>query len=75
MLRMHCPAVPNKEQTKLFQQIVGGLMYAETFTHPNISHSVNQCAKFMSNPGQEHINAAKMTLKYFAGTKHLKLTY
>eukprot|EP00961_Rhodomonas_salina_P277265 3746935-Rhodomonas_salina.1 len=75
MLRMHCPAVPNKEQTKLYQQIVGGLMYAVTFTHPDISHSVNQCAKFMSNPGQEHINAAKMILKYLAGTKHLKLTY
>eukprot|EP00961_Rhodomonas_salina_P213520 2883669-Rhodomonas_salina.1 len=29
----------------------------------------------MSNPGPEHINAAKMILKYLAGTKHLKLTY
>eukprot|EP00961_Rhodomonas_salina_P179617 2423816-Rhodomonas_salina.1 len=42
MLWMHCPAMPNKEQTKLYQQIVGGLMYAATFTLPDISHSVNQ---------------------------------
>eukprot|EP00961_Rhodomonas_salina_P041551 559223-Rhodomonas_salina.1 len=43
--------------------MVGGLMYAAVLTRPDIAFSVNQCARFMSNPGPEH------------GSKHLKLTY
>ena len=29
--------------------------------------SVNQCARFMSNPGPSHIAAAKRVLRYLAG--------
>eukprot|EP00961_Rhodomonas_salina_P012561 169185-Rhodomonas_salina.1 len=70
-----CPAVPDPEETRRYQQLIGGLMYAAVLTRPDISFAVNQCARFMSNPGPEHVAAAKHILKYLKGTKHLKLTY
>eukprot|EP00961_Rhodomonas_salina_P125187 1686839-Rhodomonas_salina.1 len=50
-------------------------MYAAVLTRPDIAFSVNQCARFMSNPGPEHIAVAKCILRYLKGTKNLKLTY
>eukprot|EP00961_Rhodomonas_salina_P208364 2811705-Rhodomonas_salina.1 len=55
--------------------MVGGLMYAAVLTRPDIAFSVNQCARFMLNPGPEHVAAAKRILQYLKGSKHLKLTY
>jgi hypothetical protein len=50
-------------------------MYAACFTRPDVAYTVNQCAKFMANPGPTHIRAAKRILQYLGTTKHLKLTY
>eukprot|EP00961_Rhodomonas_salina_P178885 2413477-Rhodomonas_salina.1 len=62
LLRSHLPAVPNAEDTKYYQQMIGRLMYASMLTRPDIAFSVNQCARFMSNLGPEHILAAKRIL-------------
>lgn len=50
-------------------------MWVSTLTRPDVTYAVNQCAKFMANPGLAHIHAAKRILRYLKGTKHLKLTY
>eukprot|EP00961_Rhodomonas_salina_P241184 3259129-Rhodomonas_salina.1 len=39
LLRSHSPAVPNAADTKYFQQMIGGLMYASTLTRPDIAFS------------------------------------
>eukprot|EP00961_Rhodomonas_salina_P004029 55522-Rhodomonas_salina.1 len=75
LLKLMCPAVPNPEETRKYQQLIGGLMYASVLTRPDISFAVNQCTSFMSNPGPEHIAAAKRILCYLKGTKSQKLTY
>ena len=75
LLVADCPAVPDKEAVRKYQQIVGSLMYLAVFTRPDIAYAVNQCAKFMSNPGPTHMLAAKRIIKYLAGTKDRKLTY
>eukprot|EP00961_Rhodomonas_salina_P147346 1982776-Rhodomonas_salina.1 len=62
-----CPAVPDPEETKKYQQLIGGLMYAAVLTRPDFSFAVNQCP--------DHVAAAKRILKYLKGTNHLKLTY
>eukprot|EP00961_Rhodomonas_salina_P226466 3061990-Rhodomonas_salina.1 len=62
LLKLMCPEVPNAEETPVL-------------TRPDISFTVNQCARFMSNPGPEHIAAAKRFLLYLKGTKGQKLTY
>eukprot|EP00961_Rhodomonas_salina_P177760 2397244-Rhodomonas_salina.2 len=70
-----CLAVPNPEEMRKYQQLIGRLMYASVLTLPDISFAVNQCARFMSNPGPENIAAAKHILHYLKGTKLKKLTY
>eukprot|EP00961_Rhodomonas_salina_P283943 3837482-Rhodomonas_salina.1 len=50
-------------------------MYLSGFTRPDIAHSVNQCSRFMSNPGQSHMNAARRILRYLAGSADLGITY
>eukprot|EP00961_Rhodomonas_salina_P116658 1570053-Rhodomonas_salina.1 len=69
------PKVPDAAETRRYQQLISGLMYAAVLTRPDISFAVNQCARFMSNPGPEHIAAAKRILRYLKGTKGKKLTY
>eukprot|EP00961_Rhodomonas_salina_P193767 2616045-Rhodomonas_salina.1 len=75
LVRGDQPQNPDKAVVQDYQRLISGLMYLSCFTRPDISHAVNQCAKFMSNPGPTHVIAAKQILHYLAGIKHLKLTY
>mmetsp|Transcript_57331 Transcript_57331/g.117328 ORF Transcript_57331/g.117328 Transcript_57331/m.117328 type:complete len:1978 (-) Transcript_57331:6636-12569(-) len=75
LLRGDQPLTPDKHLTREYQKLVGGLMYLSNFTRPDISYSVNQCAKFMACPGPSHLIAAKRILRYLAGTRELGLTY
>eukprot|EP00961_Rhodomonas_salina_P155877 2098894-Rhodomonas_salina.1 len=72
-----CPASYNcnKEFVLEYQQIIGPLLYLANLTRPDLAHSVNQCSKFMSNPGPSHMIAARVILKYLAGTTENGLTY
>eukprot|EP00961_Rhodomonas_salina_P298190 3937868-Rhodomonas_salina.1 len=54
LLKSDVPTTPDPEQIKNYQQLIGGLMWASTFTRPDISYAVNQCAKHMANPGPKH---------------------
>mmetsp|Transcript_61735 Transcript_61735/g.127603 ORF Transcript_61735/g.127603 Transcript_61735/m.127603 type:complete len:239 (+) Transcript_61735:601-1317(+) len=75
LLKADQPSEPNKQTVREYQQMVGSLMYLACFTRPDIAYSVNQCSKFMSNPGPTHIQAAKRIFAYLNGTKDHKLTY
>ena len=70
-----CPDVPDKKRTKLYQQLIGSLMYIACGTRPDISAAVSQCSQFMSNPGEAHVVAAKHILRYLKGTANVGLTY
>ena len=54
---------------------MGALLYLTAWTQPEIVFVVNQCAKFMSNPGPVHLVAAKRILQYLKGTAKLGITY
>jgi hypothetical protein len=47
--------------------IVGKVMYLSTCTRPDISFAVRELAKFMSNYGTKHFEAAKHLLRYLQG--------
>jgi hypothetical protein len=70
-----CPATPDKQRVKVYQQLVGSLMYISCGTRPDIAFAVNSCSQFMSNPGETHLQAAKHILRYLKGTRNEKLTY
>lgn len=57
-----------------YRQLVGSLMYVLQ-TRPDVAYSVQQCARFMHNPGQQHWIAAKRILRYLKGTIDHNLTF
>eukprot|EP00961_Rhodomonas_salina_P226837 3066961-Rhodomonas_salina.1 len=79
LTRDDCPAPGqvNKQFRCEYQRIVWSLMYlaAASFTRPDLAHAVNQCSRFMANPGPSHMEAARRILRYLAGTSHSGLTY
>lgn len=49
-----------------YNKIVGGLQFLANQTRPDISHAVNHLARFLHNPGEEHLTAAKHVLRFIA---------
>ena len=58
-----------------YQQAVGSCMFLTIFTRGDCAFAVNQCARFMSNPGPTHVAAIRRVLRYLAGTRSLGITY
>ena len=46
---------------------VGSLMYVMVCTIPNIAHAVGVVSRFLSNPGNEHLEGVKWILRYLKG--------
>ena len=63
------------EVVQNYQQLIRACMYLTCFTRGDCSVVVNQCARFISNPGPTNIAAAKRILRYLAGTQSLGITY
>lgn len=55
--------------------IVGKCMYLANCTRPDISFAVRELAKYMSNYGEKHYEAAKHLLRYLQGTRSRGITY
>ena len=55
--------------------IVGGLMYAQVCTQPDIAFAVSILGRYLSNPSQRHWTVAKKVIRYLQGTKNYMLTY
>ena len=58
-----------------FRAIVGKCMYLATCTRPDISYAVRELARFMSNYGPKHFEAAKHLLRYLQGTRSRGVIY
>ncbi len=55
--------------------VVGCLMYLAVTTRPDIAYAAGVLARFNSNPGLAHWQAAKHVLRYLKGTMDYKLVY
>ena len=60
---------------KLYQSIIGSLMYAATATRPDIAYATHFLGQFSSKPTETHLSAAKRVLRYLKGTINHGLTY
>ena len=47
----------------------GSILYSAICTRPDIFYATMQLAKFNSNPGEKHVEASKMLLRYLGGTQ------
>ena len=73
-----CPK--NNFETQEMQQIpyasaIGSLMYAQVCTRPDIAYIVGILGGYLSNPGKDHLIAAKRVMRYLQRTKDYMLTY
>eukprot|EP00961_Rhodomonas_salina_P141119 1899631-Rhodomonas_salina.1 len=50
-----CLKIVDKKFRCEYQSIIGALMCPTGLTRPDLAHAVNQCSKFMSNPGPAHM--------------------
>ena len=57
-----------------YKQIVGSLMYL-TETRPDIMYYVSLISRYMENPTEMHLLAAKRILRYLQGTRDFGLFY
>lgn len=60
---------------KLYQRIIGTIMYLMTQTRPDISFSIQWLSRQLVKPNLTHLNAAKNLLRYLNGTKDLAICY
>ena len=58
-----------------YQSAVGSLKYLAVSTRLDIAFSVNNLARFNSNPQKEHWTALKQILKYLKGTTNIGILY
>lgn len=65
----------NQEDFKLFQRILGTIMYLMVQTRPDICFSVQWLSRFLQEPYKIHLNASKSLLRYLSYTKDLALCY
>ena len=65
----------NKEDIKLFQMLIGSLLYIMLGTRVDIAFAVIKLARYASNPNKTHFTALKRVFKYLKGTKDYGITY
>ena len=73
-----CPTTDAERKTVSalpYCAIVGKCMYLATCSRPDIAYTVRELARFMSNYGQRHFEAAKHLLRYLQGTRYRGVIY
>ena len=64
-----------EEDVRLYQSVIGAVMYLMCCTRPDISFTVSALSQFSSNPAPDHVRALKHLLRYIKGTTHYGITY
>jgi hypothetical protein len=67
--------ITDKKQLSMYRGIVGSLIYATISTRPDITHAVNMLSRYMHQPSQSHMNAAKRVLRYLKSCSEYGLVY
>lgn len=65
----------DRENTTVYRQIVGSLIYLSNNTRPDISYAVGQLARFMQSPTMPKYMLCKQLLRYLSGTRTVGITY
>ena len=65
----------NATDKKLYQSMIGSLLYAACMTRMDITFATAKLAQFCAAPAEHHLIAARQALKYLAGTRTLGLTF
>ena len=61
--------------TKVYQELVGSLLYLSTGTRPDIAFAVGRLTRFVAAPTEEHLADGKVVLRYLKGSAELGLCF
>ena len=67
--------LPNETMTKLYQAIVGSLIFLTQCTRYDAAFSTMQTARHMAKPTSVHMAAVERILRYLRGTPNLAVVY
>ncbi|GJW65723.1 zinc finger, CCHC-type containing protein, partial [Tanacetum coccineum] len=70
--------MPNNGQAVFqlkYSRVIGCLMYAMTYTRPDIAFAVGKLSRYTSNPGTHHWQSIQRVLKYLKKTMDYRWTY
>ena len=65
---------PLLSDPKPYRSLVKALQYL-IFTRPGLSFAIQQAYQYMSTPTQNHLQAAKLILRYIQGTLHYGVAF
>lgn len=74
-LRRYEDEITDESLKKIYQGMVGSLMYAATCTRPDIAYATSTLSRFNNNPGPDHFLAVKHVMRYLRGTSDFGITY
>ena len=63
------------ENTNLYREIVGSLIYLMTCTRPDLSYVVTYLPQYLSKPKKSHFGMAKQVVRYLKGTPNRCLKF
>jgi hypothetical protein len=75
LLHHHLDSAPHDKRKFKYRSVIGKLNYLAQCTRPDIVYAVHQCARFSSNPRQEHTDAVEYIARYLKGTSDLGLHF
>ena len=59
----------------LYTSIIGSIIYAMTYTRPDMAYSLGIVSRYQSGPGENYRKVIKIILKYLRNTKDQWLVY
>jgi KUP system potassium uptake protein len=66
---------PLMESKKLYQEIIGSLVYVSIISRPDVSFATSCLSQYLQSPSEFHLKAAKQVIVYLFKTRTKKLTY
>jgi hypothetical protein len=69
------PSTLFPDDCSVYRAMVGSLLYVAQWTRPDISFSVSELSRFVSNPGKVHLEQAKRVFRYLKQTLSLHLEF
>src|SRR4051812_23154691 len=58
-----------------YRSLIGALMYCAMITRPDIAYIVGELSRYVAQPLESHLEAAKRVLKYLHGTADYKMIF
>ena len=63
------------EEVRIYQHLIGQLMYTMMGTRPDIAHAVGLLSRFSSNPSEFHVQCVRRVFGYLSYSSEATLTY